>query len=358
MLNLSPGLDDLDAHHVRHRRVRAVALRVRSAPEDHRRAPGAHRRRASTPPRRRAPRRPACSTNTETLASVRAEAEEILERSRKTGDATQGRDHRRGAAPGAAHASTRPRSRSSATCASRCENSRARSPSLTLLATEKVVGKSLDDGRPAAPHRRGAAAANLDDLELGRAGERRPHRSRLRAALFDAASAADVVEPDRRRPAASSSRALASRRRCATWSSTRRSRRRPRRACSPSSRAAASRCAANVLQLLLEQGSHRARPRGAEQYDAPRRRRPPGVIEVEVTSAVPSSATEIEKKIAARVAERDRAASRADQQRRPRHPGRARAARRRRHRRRQRAGTHPASCDDGLATAEVRGDDK
>ena len=79
----------------------------------------------------------------ETLAKVRAEAEEILERSRTHGRARQGRADRPRRAPSRTACWRRRTTRSSATRAPRCASSRAQIAELTALATEKVAAGSL-----------------------------------------------------------------------------------------------------------------------------------------------------------------------------------------------------------------------
>ncbi len=102
----------------------------------------------------------------ETLASVRAEAEEILERSRKAGDSTKAEilDEARRQAQRTVEKAQEQLERDVRVALQELKGEIA---GLTLLATEQVVGKSLDD----ADHRRlideALRAANLDDLELG-----------------------------------------------------------------------------------------------------------------------------------------------------------------------------------------------
>jgi F-type H+-transporting ATPase subunit b len=102
----------------------------------------------------------------ETLASVRAEAEEILERSRKAGDSTKAEilDEARRQAQRTVAKAQEQLERDVRVALQELKGEIA---GLTLLATEQVVGKSLDD----ADHRRlideALRAANLDDLELG-----------------------------------------------------------------------------------------------------------------------------------------------------------------------------------------------
>ena len=102
----------------------------------------------------------------ETLASVRAEAEEILERSRKAGDATKAEilDEARRQAQRTVEKAQEQLERDVRVALQELKGEIA---GLTLLATEQVVGKSLDDD----DHRRlideALKAANLDDLELG-----------------------------------------------------------------------------------------------------------------------------------------------------------------------------------------------
>jgi F-type H+-transporting ATPase subunit b len=102
----------------------------------------------------------------ETLASVRAEAEEILERSRKAGDTTKAEilDEARRQAQRTVEKAQEQLERDVRVALQELKGEIA---GLTLLATEQVVGKSLDD----ADHRRlideALKAANLDDLELG-----------------------------------------------------------------------------------------------------------------------------------------------------------------------------------------------
>ena len=102
----------------------------------------------------------------ETLASVRAEAEEILERSRKAGDTTKAEilDEARRQAQRTVEKAQEQLERDVRVALQELKGEIA---GLTLMATEQVVGKSLDDD----DHRRlideALRAANLDDLELG-----------------------------------------------------------------------------------------------------------------------------------------------------------------------------------------------
>ena len=102
----------------------------------------------------------------ETLASVRAEAEGILERSRKAGDTTKAEilDEARRQAQRTVEKSQEQLERDVRVALQQLKGEIA---GLTLMATEQVVGKSLDDD----DHRRlideALQAANLDDLELG-----------------------------------------------------------------------------------------------------------------------------------------------------------------------------------------------
>ena len=102
----------------------------------------------------------------ETLGSVRAEAEEILERSRKAGDTTKAEilDEARRQAQRTVEKAQEQLERDVRVALQELKGEIA---CLTLLATEHVVGKSLDDD----DHRRlideALRAANLDDLELG-----------------------------------------------------------------------------------------------------------------------------------------------------------------------------------------------
>jgi F-type H+-transporting ATPase subunit b len=102
----------------------------------------------------------------ETLASVRAEAEEILERSRKAGDTSKAEilDEARRQAQRTVEKAQEQLERDVRVALQELKGQIA---GLTLLATEQVVGKSLDDD----DHRRlideALRAANLDDLELG-----------------------------------------------------------------------------------------------------------------------------------------------------------------------------------------------
>jgi len=102
----------------------------------------------------------------ETLASVRAEAEEILERSRKAGDASKAEilDEARRQAQRTVDKAQEQLQRDVRVALDELKGQIA---GLTLLAAEQVVGKSLDDD----DHRRlideALQAANLDDLELG-----------------------------------------------------------------------------------------------------------------------------------------------------------------------------------------------
>lgn len=102
----------------------------------------------------------------ETLASVRAEAEEILERSRKAGDTTKAEilAEARHQAQRTVEKAQEQLERDVRVALQQLKGEIA---GLTLMATEQVVGKSLDDD----DHRRlideALQAANLDDLELG-----------------------------------------------------------------------------------------------------------------------------------------------------------------------------------------------
>jgi F-type H+-transporting ATPase subunit b len=101
-----------------------------------------------------------------TLASVRAEAEDILERSRKAGDETKAEivDEARKQAQRTLDKAQAQIERETRAALAEMKKEVA---GLTLAATERVVGKSLDDD----DHRRlideALAAANLDDLQLG-----------------------------------------------------------------------------------------------------------------------------------------------------------------------------------------------
>ena len=102
----------------------------------------------------------------ETLSSVRAEAEEILERSRKAGDTTKAEilEEARRQAQRTVEKAQEQLERDVRVALQQLKGEIA---GLTLMATEQVVGKSLDDD----DHRRlideALQAANLDDLELG-----------------------------------------------------------------------------------------------------------------------------------------------------------------------------------------------
>ena len=102
----------------------------------------------------------------ETLASVRAEAEDILERSRKAGDTTKAEilDEARRQAQRTVDKAQEQIERDVRVALQELKGEIA---GLTLLATEQVVGKSLDDD----DHRRlideALRAADLDDLQLG-----------------------------------------------------------------------------------------------------------------------------------------------------------------------------------------------
>ena len=102
----------------------------------------------------------------ETLAAVRAEAEEILERSRQAGDTSKAEilDEARRQAQRTVEKAQEQLERDFRAALQALKGELA---GLTLLATEQVVGKSLDDD----DHRRlideALSAANLDDLELG-----------------------------------------------------------------------------------------------------------------------------------------------------------------------------------------------
>jgi len=102
----------------------------------------------------------------ETLASVRAEAEQILERSRKAGDSAKAEilEEARSQAQRTVEKAQEQLERDVRVALQELKGEIA---GLTMLATEQVVGKSLDDD----DHRRlidqALKAANLDDLELG-----------------------------------------------------------------------------------------------------------------------------------------------------------------------------------------------
>lgn len=102
----------------------------------------------------------------ETLVSVRAEAEDILERSRKAGDTTKAEivEEARRQAQRTVEKAQEQLERDVHVALQELKGEIA---GLTLLATEQVVGKSLDDE----DHRRlvdeALRAVNLDDLELG-----------------------------------------------------------------------------------------------------------------------------------------------------------------------------------------------
>ena len=102
----------------------------------------------------------------QTLASVRAEAEEILERSRKAGESTRTEivDEARRQAQRTVDQAQEQIERD---VRSALQQLKGEIASLTLSATEQIVGKALDDD----DHRRlideALKGANLDDLELG-----------------------------------------------------------------------------------------------------------------------------------------------------------------------------------------------
>ncbi len=102
----------------------------------------------------------------ETLASVRAEAEDILERSRKAGDTTKAEilDEARRQAQRTVDKAQEQLERDVRVALQELKGEIA---GLTLLASEQVVGKSLDDD----DHRRlideALRAADLDNLQLG-----------------------------------------------------------------------------------------------------------------------------------------------------------------------------------------------
>jgi len=102
----------------------------------------------------------------ETLASVRAEAEEILERSRKAGETTRNEivDEARRQAQRTVDQAQEQIQRD---VRSALQQLKGEIASLTLSATEQVLGKSLDDD----DHRRlideALKAANLEDLDVG-----------------------------------------------------------------------------------------------------------------------------------------------------------------------------------------------
>jgi len=102
----------------------------------------------------------------ETLASVRAEAEQIIERSRKAGDETTAEivDEARKQAQRTIEKAQEQLERDVRVALQELKGEIA---SLTMLATEQVVGRSLDDD----DHRRlideALKAANLDELGSG-----------------------------------------------------------------------------------------------------------------------------------------------------------------------------------------------
>jgi F-type H+-transporting ATPase subunit b len=101
-----------------------------------------------------------------TLVSVRAEAEDILERSRKAGDETKAEivDEARKQAQRTLDKASAQIERETRAALAEMKKEVA---GLTLAATERVVGRSLDDD----DHRRlvdeALEAAHLDDLQLG-----------------------------------------------------------------------------------------------------------------------------------------------------------------------------------------------
>ncbi|MGZ4198576.1 MAG: F0F1 ATP synthase subunit B [Thermoleophilia bacterium] len=101
-----------------------------------------------------------------TLASVRAEAEDILERSRKAGDETKAEivEEARKQAQRTLDKAQAQIERETRAALTEMKKEVA---GLTLAATERVVGKSLDDD----DHRRlideALESAHLDDLQLG-----------------------------------------------------------------------------------------------------------------------------------------------------------------------------------------------
>ena len=102
----------------------------------------------------------------ETLASVRAESEEILERSRKAGQSSKD-DIVEEARRQAQRTVEQAQEQIERDVRAALQQLKGEIAGLTMAATEQVIGKSLDD----ADHRRlideALSAANLDDLELG-----------------------------------------------------------------------------------------------------------------------------------------------------------------------------------------------
>jgi F-type H+-transporting ATPase subunit b len=102
----------------------------------------------------------------ETLASVRAESEEILERSRKAGQSSKD-DIVEEARRQAQRTVDQAQEQIERDVRAALQQLKGEIAGLTMAATEQVIGKSLDD----ADHRRlideALSAANLDDLELG-----------------------------------------------------------------------------------------------------------------------------------------------------------------------------------------------
>jgi F-type H+-transporting ATPase subunit b len=101
-----------------------------------------------------------------TLASVRAEAEDILERSRKAGDETKAEivDEARKQAQRTLDKAQAQIERETRAALAEMKKEVA---GLTLAATERVVGRSLDDDDHHRLIDEALAAANLDDLQLG-----------------------------------------------------------------------------------------------------------------------------------------------------------------------------------------------
>ena len=263
----------------------------------------------------------------ETLGSVRAEAEEILERSRKAGDTTKAEivEEARRQAQRTVEKAQEQLERDVRVALQQLKGEIA---GLTLLATEQVVGQVARRRRSPAPDRRGVASRQS---RRPRAGERPVSDTGIArvyaTALFEAATAADTVERTRRRLA----------------------RLRP-----------GSRRIAAIGQRRL-QPADRARGQGAGAGAAHQRRRPPGrgrarracsrrvvsrsparsptstsdfvaqaarVVEIEVTTAVPVE-PDVERLIMERVRRSTGGEPRLTKRVDPDILGRARAARRR-----------------------------
>ena len=133
-----------------------------------------------------------------TLAKVRGESEEILERSRTTGEHAKAEIMAEAKAQSErvlakAHEQIERDTRAA------LRDIKGQIAELTALATEKVAAQQPERGRPAAPHRRGARRARRREARRGGQGVSEEQVARVYAqALFDAAREAGAVAPVRR----------------------------------------------------------------------------------------------------------------------------------------------------------------